>query len=264
MIKKIYNFLLSKKSIFRWKKDAKSIRKIILKGSKKPKRLNLLGRILILAPHSDDEWIGCFPLIEKYDCSICCMDMPGGNDNKTREVRFSEMLNIAELYSRSLLMVGSDKVESLKKIIDEICPAYIALPFFIDWHDEHFMTMNILRGAISNYSGKIICYQVSCPIPMNYVTDFIPMSKTDLKRKWHIFKNNYITQKAFPWKRFMEIEMAEGGYCKSYAANVFFVCDVDDWLKAFDIIPDLNKISKIISMLNQPKRLFLLVNGIKE
>ena len=40
----------------------------------------LKGKILILAPHSDDEWIGCGQLIVDHsnDVVICNMDMSGG------------------------------------------------------------------------------------------------------------------------------------------------------------------------------------------
>ena len=260
LIKRIYRALRWSLKPFVWNNDAKKIRKIILKTKLKPKQLSLEGKVLILAPHSDDEWIGCFSLVENHDCAICSMDMVGGNDDEQRAKRFLEMKAIAVKYKRELVRVGEPKTESLIDLIASFRPSYIAVPFFIDWHEEHIATMNILKDSVSNYDGKIICYQVSCPIPMSYVTHVAPLSKTDWKRKWSLFRTNYKTQNQFPWKRFSAIEKAEGAYSNTYASNVFSVFDAKDWVASFDIIPSRDKIDAIKEALNTPEALFLQVN----
>lgn len=261
MIKKFYRSLRYKLVSISWKKDIRIIKNHILESGTRPKMLDLQKKVLILAPHSDDEWIGCFSLIENFDCVICSMDMIGDNDNKTRALRFKEMQKIANRYNRELIKVGDNKLDSLSKIIDRANPSYIAVPFFIDWHNEHIDTINILKNALFDYDGDIICYQVSCPIPISYVTDVYPLSKKAWKRKWQLFRDNYRTQKFFPWKRFAAIERAEGGFANEYAANVFSIFNVKDWKNAFNLIPSPNMTIKIKSYLNSPKELFLFLNN---
>ena len=250
IIKKIYSNLRYFYHILLWKYDSKKLRKEIENYLPKPKHSKLEGKILILAPHSDDEWIGGFSFIENNDCVILHMDMIGDNDDETRLIRFQETSNIATRYGRKLIKCKSNKVEYLKSIINEIKPKYIALPFLIDWHPEHLDTINMLCKAMNSYACHIIMYQVSCPLPSIMVNYAIPLNRKEWVQKWAIFKDYYKTQKGFPWRRFALIERAEGGYTNSYAANVYCVCDSDKWVKMLKNLPSGETIRELKSNLN--------------
>ena len=59
------------------------------------------GEILIIAPHSDDEWIGCSQLLLNYeDCVICNMDMEGGDDPDIHIQRLRETESLANLFNK--------------------------------------------------------------------------------------------------------------------------------------------------------------------
>ena len=49
---------------YQWKKDAKFIRKTL--SEKELLTIDKQARILILAPHSDDEWIGCSQIVRFF------------------------------------------------------------------------------------------------------------------------------------------------------------------------------------------------------
>lgn len=65
---------------------------------------DIAGRIMILIPHADDEWIGCSRIIMcKEDVLLCNMDMKGGDTNFLHQRRYKELLYLAHKYKKVLL-----------------------------------------------------------------------------------------------------------------------------------------------------------------
>ena len=224
-LKKIRLIYLTERYNAFWRRDVKFLRKsICMSNASLTETVPPDARILVLAPHSDDEWIGCSSLINRFECKVCSMDMPGGNDEKIRSVRFDEMVEMSHRFEYALTrLLGNNKTDDLKEIASAYKPDYIAVPFFIDWHEEHIYTMLCLKNALDNYSCKIIMYQVSCPLPFSAVNYAVSLEKDEWVKKWRFFKKVYKSQKSFPWKRFAYIEKAQCSYCKSYASNVFCI-----------------------------------------
>ena len=243
-LKKIY-YLIS------WQIDSKKLRKDIEAIQPPIPQNNLNGKILILAPHSDDEWIGCSQLIETSDCIIYHMDMLGDNDENTRKIRLIETQNLANRYNKELIISQGNKIEFLHRTITLTQPQYIALPFYIDWHPEHLQTIQILKEAIGNYNCNIIMYQITCPIPSTMVNYAIPLNKSQWRKKWYIFKNIYKSQKYFPWYRLALIEKSAGAYTKSYSANVFCIMQRQNWLDLFYLLPTDEISKKLKNNINQ-------------
>lgn len=186
--------------------------------------------ILVLAPHADDEWVGCSQiLISKSAVKICNMDMSGGDSEKLHKERFQEMTKIAKITNRELETISGtydDKVAKLKKNIQDFRPRYIAVPFYFDWHDEHIEVMGILKDALLLFNGEkdVLMYQVSVPIPLEMITHCLQMNKEQHKNKWKTFNRIYKTQLSIPWIRFQYNERISGKFCGGYAAEVF-VCE---------------------------------------
>ena len=264
MIKKIRAKINSFKKRFKWHKEMVAVKKLI-KSSKTVVDTNICFKnLLILAPHSDDEWIGCSSLLidETSNCIVCSMDMDGGNNALEKEKRFCEMQQLSKIFKHHLIRLENDKTLELTRFIYEKQPDYIAVPFFTDWHPEHIETMRCLKNSLGDYQCGILMYQVSCPIPISAVNCALATSKKQFKKKWNLFKQVYQTQKNIPWMRFAFLERAEGNYVGAYAASVFCMVDSKSWKNMFNDLPTQSEIEEIKSKLNDIYSNFVFVNEI--
>lgn len=203
------------------------------------------GRIIILAPHSDDEWVGCSQLLQEKDSHILIvnMDMMGGDSENLHRERYIEMLAMAKVIECGIVTITGDeyrKTEKLKQVIINFCPGYICVPFYYDWHLEHLLTRKILYDAITsmeladNRKLNIIEYQVSVPIPFSEVTHCNKMSKDEQSQKWKQFSDVYKTQEFFPIWRFKYNEYIAGKYCNCYSCENYNIKTAEVWKKEFD------------------------------
>lgn len=215
-----------------WGKEAKELREKI-----KPLELAAIpdsAKVLILAPHSDDEWIGCSQIIINcQNTAICSMEMEGGDDIQKHNERIDEMRNVANLFSREFLTISSDKQQSLVSIIKKLSPDYICVPSIYDWHPEHIQVIDFLKEAIlqSEYTGKVLSYQVSVPMPIPLCHVAFPMSSEEQEYKWKIFSEYYTTQAFMPVLRFKKQEEINGSLCDAFSAEVYSCHDTQNWIK---------------------------------
>ena len=215
-----------------WEKEAKELRAKI-----KPLGLAAIpdsAKVLILAPHSDDEWIGCSQIIINCpNTTICSMEMEGGDDIQKHNVRIGEMRNIANLFSREFLTISFDKKQSLVSIIKKLSPDYICVPSIYDWHPEHVQVIDFLKEAIlqSEYTGKVLSYQVSVPMPTPLCHVAYPMSSEEQAYKWEIFSKYYTTQAFMPVMRFKKQEEINGALCDAFSAEVYSCHNAQDWTR---------------------------------
>jgi len=192
------------------------------------------SRTLVLAPHSDDEWIGCSQIIQgNSEVLICNMDMPGGDSAALHSVRHREMRSLAARFNRRLETVAHDKrAADLSRIVKSYSPEVVFLPFFTDWHEEHIAVMKILQSVADSLGDiKIGMYPVSLPLLPSCITHYRPLPKRDFNFKWTTFKSIYRTQaQALPWRRFAAHERINGACVKEFAAEVYCVMPVAQWL----------------------------------
>lgn len=259
LLLRIYNIFILLINAIKWKCESILIRKKISTDQKIeeiPK-----GKKLILLPHSDDEWIGCSQIITKFNDEVvlCNMDMQGGDNKELHEQRLKEIHKVSEKYNISLINIKEKKGFKLNEYINQYKPKMVFVPFFIDWHNEHVETIEILYEAIKqgiDDKFKIAMYQVSLPILPEKINSFVPMNKSETIKKWNFFKSNYRTQVKIPYKRFYYNEKINGSIFKSYAAEVYSIYEVDKWLddikkwKITDseketLITNINSISKV-------------------
>lgn len=227
--------------------------------------LNADCKILILAPHSDDEWIGCSQIIkDNTDVLICNMDMDGGDTQEIHAIRYQEMKSLANKYHRPFSTVNANNREcGLLKIIQDYQPEIVFLPFFMDWHEEHIQVMNMLKRISASVKGfQIGMYPVSLPMLRNYITCYKPLNKSALKAKWAEFLNTYKTQTFIPWKRFLSNERIYGACVNQYAAEVYSIMPIEQWTELLkdhlltdeqkkNLKNNLNKISKVRKMMEK-------------
>lgn len=266
ILKSVYRKVLSICLLIKWQYQTFYLRNNIAQHSVLTNELK--GKFLILAPHSDDEWIGCGQLIEdqSLDVVICNMDMPGGDSPSLHVMRREEMGNVANEYSREIITLNQNKVESLTELIKNLKPKYICLPFIIDWHSEHREVMGILENALvhcNEIGSEVIMYQVSVPIPVAYVNYVKTLSRSKWINKWKYFRKYYPTQTYIPYKRFALNERVNGEINGEYAAEVYSIMPISEWTVCFrnsfqrqeeirnlvKMLPDMVEIRKKTEML---------------
>ena len=226
-------------------------------------------KYLILAPHSDDEWIGCSQIIMNCPNSIICnMDMSGGDSEEIHQKRFDEMQSLAKKFDRKFVPICDNKAEALRKLVSQVKPDFIMVPHFVDWHKEHHQVMHLLETMILQgvYSGTVLTYQVSVPFVDREHCLFCPMTKEQQKHKWDIFIENYRTQYFMPVERFKACEYINGAAISSYAAELYKSYDSKDWVTAMQEsgedtvtmdrlaqnINDIIRIRRIIGSISNP------------
>ena len=236
LLKYLYRKFLPFILLTKWKKQMSYLRNKIEPIEEQTYELE--GRVLILAPHSDDEWIGCSQLIcdISLDVVVCNIDMLGGDVSELHKIRREGMENVASSFSRDMLTLTEDKINSLINVIESVKPNFICLPFIVDWHSEHREVMGILNqsfGRISSKDFSVIQYQVSVPIPVAYVNYVKTLSRSKWINKWKYFKKHYPTQTYIPYKRFALNERVNGRIVGEYAAEVYSIMPITEWKVCF-------------------------------
>ncbi len=148
-----------------------------------------MRKILVIAPHPDDEIIGCggtlLKNIEKgNEVYVVFMTYLGDSVREKEAEKVRIKAGIKEIFFLKLkepLEFNSENLNKLKKIIREINPSIIFLPHENDGDRDHKKTYEIAREAIwmskINSKGKlnplgILLYEVHTPMyGVNYYED---------------------------------------------------------------------------------------------
>ena len=169
-----------------------------------PQKQILGKRILVLAPHFDDEIFGCGGTLRKHVLAgdeikiIYMTDGSNGipqikNKKKVFEIRKKEseqanrLIGINDFY---YLMepdrykpINNGSIDKLSKIIIEFKPDLIFLPWFLDNHPDHKKTNYMLKEAIDNlnYNCNICAYEIWTPLIPNILVDISDVFDTKMK-----------------------------------------------------------------------------------
>ncbi|MES2930855.1 MAG: PIG-L deacetylase family protein [Patescibacteria group bacterium] len=141
------------------------------------------ARILVLAPHPDDESIGCGGLLLKYpgQCDVIVLTdgrhggLPGQNEKETMAMRTSEFkkaMTYARVKNFSFLGVGDSKLsESFAKFASLDTSGYDAIfcPAPGDNHVDHMCVCEFLLRL--NPQARIFGYEVwsALAVPSHYL-----------------------------------------------------------------------------------------------
>lgn len=228
-IRKVRSVFRLARREYQWHCDAKRFRtEMPQKALMEPPQ----GRLLVLMPHSDDEWIGCARILlcRSKEVLVLDMNMDGGDDEGLHLRRREEAVSAAEKYGYRFV-TAHDRYEDLVKIITEEKPSCVFLPCFLDWHEEHIAVMDLFRKAAiqTRYAGLVGMYQVSLPIPFKMINSGMAMTKKQWKEKWHLMKSLYGSQSFLPVKRFAWNEYINGGTAGAYAVEAYCVLDFEIW-----------------------------------
>jgi LmbE family N-acetylglucosaminyl deacetylase len=155
------------------------------------------SRLLVVAPHMDDDVIGpggTLALHRQKESSINVVFCAAGATPEQDATRKAEARAAAELMSfervewldlpeGSLSPNERALASGLARLIEEIRPAQLFCPYPADHHRDHSAVALALASAIEQtaWSGEVWSYEVWSPLWPNVAVDIT--SVTDIKRK---------------------------------------------------------------------------------
>jgi LmbE family N-acetylglucosaminyl deacetylase len=157
--------------------------------------------ILVIAPHPDDETLGCGGLLlqaAKKKCNIHILSLSSGatNDAETREAELRKSANDLGVSNIIFLRLSDGFVGNEitgKNILNDIFiknkPDIILIPFILDNHEDHKNANKLLIELKNHEELEIWCYQVYSNIISNAYCDITDVS--DIKYK---ILENYSSQ----------------------------------------------------------------------
>jgi len=174
------------------------------------------SRVLVLAPHMDDEVIGCGGVLARHVAAgarvaVTYMTDGGGNASpspgtagagitaarlevcatRRREARAAAaILGIEELYfldaADGSLRPDDETVDALARRVTELRPEIIYLPFAMDMHGDHWQTNLVFAACVDRLPPALlqptVCrgYEVGTPAVANRLADITAVM--DVKR----------------------------------------------------------------------------------
>lgn len=150
-------------------------------------------RVLLFAPHIDDETIGAGGMIRKYASAgteVHIAIITNGNRSNTNnvqiktdlsEVRKQELLSIQDLLGFSSVTYfdySDGEVKSVPTpekyaaLIDKVKPDLIYTTSLIDAHPDHVYNAHLTAEAlkkVSNLPSGVREYEINCPVPPEYI-----------------------------------------------------------------------------------------------
>ncbi|MGM9524131.1 MAG: PIG-L deacetylase family protein [Faecousia sp.] len=164
---------------------------------KKPRGRN----IVVLAPHIDDEIIGCGGTLCKHIDSgdrVSVIYMTDGSrgtkdfaadtalcrQRRAEAAASNQILGISSSFFLDL-QDGSEKswdeaAPRLAELLGQLSPQLIYLPPYDDLHADHRKTNTLLRLAVPEYTGNLCVYEVWTPIQPNLLVNITPQMERKL------------------------------------------------------------------------------------
>ena len=174
----------------------------------KKKNIDKKKKILLIAPHPDDEVIGCGGTLLKFtkiksDISIVYITL-GSNDKKKKELRKKEAHKVCAkmgwnyyFLNHNLNYKSWDNLE-FTKIINKIKPDIIFTPSIFDDNIEHKNSNFFICESISKTSSEIWLYQVYTSHIANTLIDITE----EIKMKQKIIKIYNSQMRTRDWAHF--------------------------------------------------------------
>ncbi|MGD6961133.1 PIG-L deacetylase family protein [Fictibacillus phosphorivorans] len=163
-----------------------------------------MKKILVLAPHVDDETIGLGGTIlnaVSNGTEVHCIYITDGSKSvsglskeglmaarKQEADKVQQILGIhtIEYFDQpdGQVTVNQQVVKKLANYIEKFDPDIIFTTTFIDCHPDHVATARILANSLEeiNFNGEIWSYEINCPIDPSYINRVIDVTKQSEKK----------------------------------------------------------------------------------
>jgi LmbE family N-acetylglucosaminyl deacetylase len=159
------------------------------------------ARVLVLAPHPDDELIGCggtlcrllsagakVSILQATDgCKLESLrDLP---EPRRRTVRLEEAARVASALGARLVLwrhedarlrCSRETIAELARLLDELRPTHVFTPFLGDMHADHRTLSYVLGGAlaVARRQPQVLQYEVWGQVPANLYCDITEQAET--------------------------------------------------------------------------------------
>jgi LmbE family N-acetylglucosaminyl deacetylase len=162
-------------------------------------------KILVLAPHVDDETIGCggtiVSLADEGKDVHCLYITDGAKSVSTEDAdvlikkRKEEAYKVKEILGIASISFFDEPdgnvspnvgfVEKLMDYIETFKPEVIFCPTFVDCHTDHVQTGIALAKALQScsFGGQVWCYEINCPIEPAAINAVIDVTKYQPKKE---------------------------------------------------------------------------------
>lgn len=206
-------------------------------------------KVLVLAPHPDDDIIGCGGTLYRYHLmgsEIVVVYMTDGRKGNNR-YREDELIFIRQNEARSASrIIGIDRlifldnrdseltashktVTELSEILSDYKPEAVFLPFFMDNHYDHIATSQIFFSAARSFpSSMCYSYGIWTPLPtFNIISDITTCLQTKIlalhehKSQLELFN---FTEAVKGISRYHSAMSGGDGY-----AEIFIACPVNEY-----------------------------------
>jgi LmbE family N-acetylglucosaminyl deacetylase len=161
------------------------------------------SRVLVIAPHPDDETIGCGGTLYKHALArdeVVIAFMTDGSKGdpfciergdalvlrRKREARgVQAAMGTSELvfldHPDTHLSAQSSAPDEVASLLDRLQPDILYVPSFLDTHVDHRATFDIAALAVEQYGKEltVYIYEVLSPIPANCVVEIDIEKKVD-------------------------------------------------------------------------------------
>jgi len=228
-------------------------------------------KILIIAPHPDDEVIACGGFISKYhsQIDILCVNSSGIKYNwdtlsaeEIAQIRCDEFYDVAKLAEVNKVYVEKlwgepVMIEKMKSHYKDYMAHfnmddydYILVPHKDDEHPEHKFVGNVLLKDLLKKQGykdtlKIMRYELWSPIPKpNYyedITEYVN-KKTELINAYKSRRNSHYAERILGLNKYRTLRSFFGNPEKY--AEAFYVEDLSIYMQIPDIINEQTKAGK--------------------
>ena len=154
-------------------------------------------KILVIAPHPDDESIGCGGTILKYrklgyEVNLAIFTkMPAGKfSKKTIEIRKREILKIKSFYNfKNFIQLDYEAsnldnlpnakiIQSIKEILNKYEPSKVYIPSIKDIHTDHVKISRCFLSCIKifrhKYLKEVMAYETLSETNFNFSESFCP------------------------------------------------------------------------------------------
>lgn len=198
-------------------------------------------RIMVIAPHADDELIGCYSIIKRYSPQIVCCSLTGNNkDEKNKRIRETEFISLCNALCEHGRVLDEKLEDNIHESILQFKPELILIPSYVDWHSEHRMINETLYRFIkeTKYECDVGWYQVSVPISACAVNHIEILTKKDANEKWDLFFKVYKSQTTINVKR---IRLHENYQCKAGITEVYCLLKRSEFVSAIENAQSITK-----------------------
>lgn len=208
-------------------------------------------KYLVIAPHPDDESIGCGGIMSLYPDYFEVLCLTHGGENDIRKQEFTDAMERCGIKNYKMLDFKDKHVISCEKEFDDLnFSTYdiIFIPFLFDQHKDHKAVSVLLSKKLKkgNYKPglKIAFYEVWSTITMpNY---FVDITNVGEDKKEIINKHtSQVSDKDYAGK-ILGLNSYRGLQKGRHAVEVFSMHEVKDFLKVvsnivFDFEADENE-----------------------